>query len=418
MSGIYPGISTIFTLASWSPYTYFAVNLNASVGATGSVLWTNTVQPPTGNITVSFTGADPTAGVFVEYHRETMQYVGYSMATGKQIWGPIGNQTGLSYYNYDSVPTGSNAQCAYGNLYSDGFGGIIYCYNLKTGALLWTYGNGGEGNSTNSGLSYPGYYPMDIYAIGDGIIYTVTAEHTFETPIYKGALARAVNATTGQQIWTLSDANSGGSAIADGFATFFNGYDNQIYVVGRGPSATTVTAQPAVATFGDNVVIRGTVMDISAGTTQTEQAADFPHGVPCASDASMSAWMSYVYQQQPEPTNFTGVQVELAVLDSNGNHYPIGYATTDESGMYTLTWKPLIPGNYTVFAVFAGTNGYWPSNAETSFNVMSAPPTPAPTAAPVTGLASTGTVELGVAAIIIVIIICVAVAILMLRKRP
>ena len=65
-------------------------------------------------------------------------------------------------------------------------------------------------------------------------------------------------------------------------------------------------------------------MDISAGTKQTEQAADFPNGVPCASDASMTAWMGYVYQQQPEPTNFTGVQVQLAVLDSNGNHYPIG----------------------------------------------------------------------------------------------
>ena len=30
-------------------------------------------------------------------------------------------------------------------------------------------------------------------------------------------------------------------AMADGYNTWFNGYDNQIYVVGRGPSATTVT---------------------------------------------------------------------------------------------------------------------------------------------------------------------------------
>ena len=34
-------------------------------------------------------------------------------------------------------------------------------------------------------------------------------------------------------------------AIADGFATFLNGYDNQIYSVGRGSSATTVTAPDA-----------------------------------------------------------------------------------------------------------------------------------------------------------------------------
>ncbi len=67
------------------------------------------------------------------------------------------------------------------------------------------------------------------------------------------------------------------------------------------------------------------------------------------------------------PTNFTGVKVQIAVLDSNGNHYPVGTATTDASGMYTLSYTPTIAGNFTVFATFAGTNGYWPSSAETSF---------------------------------------------------
>ncbi len=31
-------------------------------------------------------------------------------------------------------------------------------------------------------------------------------------------------------------------AIADGYSVSLNGYDNQIYSVGRGPSATTVSA--------------------------------------------------------------------------------------------------------------------------------------------------------------------------------
>ena len=60
-------------------------------------------------------------------------------------------------------------------------------------------------------------------------------------------------------------------------------------------------------------------------------------------------------------------------LDSNGNYRTIGTATTDASGTYSLTWTPDIPGNYTVIATFAGTNGYWPSSAETAFNVMQAP---------------------------------------------
>ena len=76
--------------------------------------------------------------------------------------------------------------------------------------------------------------------------------------------------------------------------------------------------------------------------------------------------MSYVYQQQPFPTNFNGVPVQISVLDSNGNYRPIGTATTDASGIYSLTWTPNIAGNYTVIATFAGTNGYWQSSAETS----------------------------------------------------
>ena len=86
-------------------------------------------------------------------------------------------------------------------------------------------------------------------------------------------------------------------------------------------------------------------MDTSAGTQQTQQLADFPHGVPCASDASMTHWMEYVYDQQPEPTNFTGVTVTLTAIDPNGNLVTLGTATSDSSGLYHLTWTPpSIPG--------------------------------------------------------------------------
>jgi len=68
-------------------------------------------------------------------------------------------------------------------------------------------------------------------------------------------------------------------------------------------------------------------MDTSAGIQQATVKADFPTGVPVASDASMKDWMGYVYQQMPLPTNFTGVQVALNVLDSNGNYRTIGTAT-------------------------------------------------------------------------------------------
>lgn len=81
--------------------------------------------------------------------------------------------------------------------------GIVYCYDTRTGERLWPYGNGGTGNSTNSGFQ-TGNYPTFVNAIGNDVVYLVTSEHTVETPIFKGGMTRAINATTGAEIWALS----------------------------------------------------------------------------------------------------------------------------------------------------------------------------------------------------------------------
>jgi outer membrane protein assembly factor BamB len=421
-NGSLPSVGTSFYATSWTPYTYFAVNLNASKGQIGSILWMKTYDPPAGNVTVLNSGIDPVARVFYETYKEKMQYIAYSMDTGAKLWGPTASQTALDYYGNDF---GGNldAQLAYGKLYSVGFAGILYCYDESNGQLLWTYGNGGAGNSTYAGFS-TGYgdYPTFIAAIGNGIVYTETTEHTILDPIYKGALARAINATDGTELWALKAYTGGGGgttsyAVADGYSIFFNGYDNSIYVVGRGPSATTVEAPMAGITLGSGLVIHGTVTDISTGTTQNPQAADFPNGVACASDASITDWMGYVYQQKPMPTSFTGVTVSIDVADSNGNYRNIGTATTDASGTYSLAWTPDIPGKYTVIATFHGTNGYWPSYSETSFAVDNA----AATATAVVHqqqIDNTMTIVGVGVAILIAIAIVGAVMVLMLRKRP
>ena len=175
-------------------------------------------------------------------------------------------------------------------------------------------------------------------------MYTTTTAHTVETPLYQGALTRAINATTGAEVFTLSaftgeSGPPGTGAIADGFATFFNGYDNSVYVVGKGPSATTVQAPQTAITTGENVIIQGTVMNTSAGTQQAAPAADFPNGVPVCSDASMAQWMGYVYQQQQAPTNFTGVTVTLTAIDPNNNYITLGTATTDATGHFIYSWQ-------------------------------------------------------------------------------
>jgi hypothetical protein len=254
------------------------------------------------------------------------------------------------------------------------------------------------------------------------VVYLETSEHTVQTPIYPGSLKRAINATDGTELWTLSSYSSGGGgffafAFADGFETWFNGYDNQIYTVGRGPSTTTVTAPEIAVTFGQGVVIRGSVMDISSGTTQSQQAARFPNGVPCAADSSMKNWMEYVYQQKPIPNDFTGVPVLLYVLDSNANYRQIGTTTTNANGKYTFTWMPDIPGDYTVYATFAGTKGYWPSTDTTSFTVAETAQTTSPI--PLAALPPTEMYFImSTFAIIIAIAVIGTVIILVLKKRP
>ena len=174
---------------SWTPYTYYGISVAS--GSIGNVLWTNTVTPPAGNITVEPGPADPTAdgghGVFTEGYKETTQFVGYSMSTGQKIWGPTQMMAPLDYYGNPAIPI-IGGVAANGKLYSTGYAGILYCWNTTTGALEWTYGNGGTGNSTFSGFNSPyGDYPTFIAAIGNGVIYTGTTEHTVLDPIYKGA---------------------------------------------------------------------------------------------------------------------------------------------------------------------------------------------------------------------------------------
>ena len=159
--------------------------------------------------------------------------------------------------------------------------------------------------------------PIFIAAIADGKVYAFNNEHSPNSPLYKGYSIYCLNATTGEEIykmlsWSGQTGGQGTSTaiLADGTLVYYNYYDNQIYAIAKGPSQTTVTASPKVSTYGDKVLVEGTVTDISVGTQQTEQAARFPAGVPAVSDASQAAWMEYVYMKQGSPTNATGVPVD------------------------------------------------------------------------------------------------------------
>ena len=205
--------------------------------------------------------------------------------------------------------------------------------------------------------------------------------------------------------------------MADGTLCYYNYYDNQLYAIAKGPSKTTVTASPKVSVLGDKVLVEGNVIDISAGTKQNEQATRFPAGVPAVSEASMSAWMEYVYMKQEKPTNATGVSVIVSVVDPNGNNYNVGTTTSDASGAFKLAFDPQVPGEYTIMASFAGSSSYYGSSAETAVYVGEAHATATPTAAPVQSMVDQYFVP-AIVGIIVAIVVCFAITIVLLRKRP
>jgi hypothetical protein len=412
---------TLPTPANNAPYTVFSINLNASRGTRGQILWMKNYDPPA--VTRSYPGklVNTEDRVFIAYDKEVSQLVGFSLDSGEQLWSstlPADSSDFILYSYLGAI----GMQTAYGLVYFGGYGGIMHAFNVKTGELEWTYGNGGAGNTTYSGtgLAY-GRYPIYPGPIVDGVLYLDTGEHSAQPPLYKDSLVRALNATTGEELWTLTGWGGHhrreGFAVADGYLLYLNHYDMRIYSLGRGPSATTVTAPTEVQTYRKSVLIQGTVTDIAAGTNQNEQSARFPYGVPAVSDASMKEWMEYVYMQKPRPFNTTGVEVTLTVLDPNGNMYEIGKATSDSNGKYSLMWEPPVPGKYVVTATFTGTKGYWPSHAETALGVADeTAATPGPTAAPAT------ITEMyfipAVIGIIVAIALATVIIVVALRKRP
>jgi hypothetical protein len=347
----------------------------------------------------------------------------YSLNTGKLVWGPIqlagdnGNYPVPDPYN--SIG-GYSTELANGVLYVMGFGGDVWAIDAITGHELWFTSTNKLIGEAGSDTPY-GVWPLWVFSggsvSGNGV-YFLNVGHEYSPPLFRGAKQLALNTTDGSLIWSILGFDVTNSAtIVDGVVTVLNAYDNQLYSYAKGPSAMTVTAPDVGVTTATPITIRGTVTDISAGTKQEAQAANFPNGVPAVSDASQSAWMEYVYMQQQCPTNATGVPVNISVFDSNGNYRQIGSTTSDASGVFSLTWTPDISGDYTVVASFAGSESYYPSSAETAFTATEPAPTasPAPTAAP--SMADQYFVP-AIAGLFVTIIVVGLLIILVLRKRP
>ncbi len=390
--------------------SYWALSIEPS--NKGNLLYNkNFTVPLVGHYDVQ--DADTESDVFCVSVGQTSQHWGFRLSTGDKLWGPTQPQPYQDKWGYTSSNSWDNI--AYGKYFSGNYGGIVYCRNATTGETIWTYTIDDpyvENLQNNLWRFRPAFF-------ADGKLYLENTEHNVFDPQNRGCPFLCLDVETGERVFQIPYRGSEWSStpiIGDSIIAMYNEYDQRIYAMGKGPSATSVSIMTNVVTEGDNVLVQGTVTDISPGTEQYALRARFPHGVPAVADDNMSDWMLYVYNQFARPADVMGVDVVVEVLDPNGNYYEVGTTTSDTTGNFMIDFVPPVPGLYTVIASFAGSKSYYGSFAETFLKVMEAPePTaaPTPTPAPMTDSYVLG---LGTASLVAIIAIGL-VLILMLRKR-
>jgi outer membrane protein assembly factor BamB len=357
-------------------------------------------------------------GSFFLMNDVNYEIAAYDARTGTKVWtDKLAGDHGAAPNVYDLFSL--KPYVGNGILYVAGLGGDIWAFNAHTGTQLWYT------NTTrligDPGIETPyGIWPLWVFncaGFTNDVAY-LPMGHEYNPPLFHGAQMLAINNTDGSLIWSELGTYIRSTSIAYGIMLSYNAYDNQIYAFGKGPSQTTVSAPSVGVTTATPITITGRVTDIAEGSKRHDVAANFPNGLPCVSDASQSAWMEYVYQQQPCPTITIGVPVSISVLDANGNYRQIGSTTSDGSGLFSFTWTPDIAGDYTLVASFEGSASYYPSSAETAFHASNPAATPAPTDSPAQSTADTYFVP-AIAGLFVLIIIVLAIQVLMImRKRP
>jgi hypothetical protein len=324
-------------------------------------------------------------------------------------------RTETTDYPWSSAGFGAYAiSSAYGMVFRFAYDGV-YAFNWTDGKIVWHYT---APTYANFESPYTDKNGTEVYSfngdgdIADGKLYISNTEHTPTYPLTRGWGIHCINITDGKLLWKLDNPMSYG-AVADGYLAAANSWDGYMYVIGKGKTATSITAPETTVPVGSGMLIKGSVLDMSPAQT----------GTPCVSKESMSTQMEYLHLSMPHGglynnQTITGVPVSLDAVDPNGNAIHIADVTTEGySGTYGYTWYPTIEGQYTVSATFLGDDSYGSSYATTyaTAAAKAATPTPSPTPQPIAGQTP---FEVYFAGSTLAIIIAIAVVgFLMLKKR-
>ncbi|MBN1244886.1 PQQ-like beta-propeller repeat protein [Candidatus Bathyarchaeota archaeon] len=393
----------------------------------GNVLWETSFTPPKASIDfpnsttsgginqgasfpLAWSGVSVPDGVFAFVEPTTGKVWVYSLDSGQELWTTEVTEQFYYYEHFVAINEGK--------VYTHGLSGVLAAYNATTGEFLWNWTAPLVGHLESA---YP-YTPLRLAFFADGKAYFHSLEGAgLNSPIRRDGALWCIDTETGEMLWKLTcwPGYSGNTpVIADGRILVLDNHDNQIYCIGKGPSATTVAASPEVSVHGSSVMIKGAVTDQTAGgRSNVAGSLDFAlKGTPAISDEDMDAWMEYLFHQRPIPADAKGVEVVLTVLDPNDNVYEIGRTTSDIKGNYGFAFDPLVPGMYQVTATFEGSSSYGPSSATTYLTVDEAPAATAEPTPPPASVADMYFVP-AIAGVIVAIIAVGLLLFLLLRKR-
>ena len=167
--------------------------LSLEPGYEGQLLFNYSNPSPSewaeGNITIRGWGAfSQESMVATLWTKENRVHYAYSLETGKFLW-----QTQSQYFSDAwSGATDQENNIAYGKLYSAGIGGIVYCYDVKNGNLLWNYT---VNDPYHESYISKNWWMVPI-AITDGKLYMGYGEHSSLDPKPRGGPFLCLNVQT------------------------------------------------------------------------------------------------------------------------------------------------------------------------------------------------------------------------------